>query len=145
MHWLYAPFYRLILALTLFIFHFISSVYKIYSRYKHQWDVKCSKHLIILKKYELSCSSSLVSLEVFSPAQILLIVQTTAIRHSFFFLPFSLFSSPWNSKNFFSQFLLFFSVFLSTLSCFLFKSPFLSFLFSYYSILSTSSLCSITI
>ena len=38
-----------------------------------------------------SCVSSLVSLAVYSPAQILLIVQTTAICHSFFFLPFFLF------------------------------------------------------
>ena len=42
-----------------------------------------------------SCSSSLVSLEIFSPAQILLIVQTTAI-HCWFFLssPFSIFLHP---------------------------------------------------
>ena len=85
-----------------------------------------------------SCGSSLVSLEVFSPAQILLIVQKSAIRHSFFFLPFFLFFFTVEFKNcFFSQFLLFFSVFFSALS-FLFKSAVLSFL-------SASPLCSITI
>ena len=92
-----------------------------------------------------SCGSSLVSLEVFSPAQILLIVQTTAIRHSFFLSSlFSIFFTLEFKKLFFSQFLLFFSVFFSTLSCFLFESAFLSFLFSYLSILSASPLCSIT-
>ena len=93
-----------------------------------------------------SCGSWLVSLEVFSPAQILLIMQTTAIRHSFFLSSLFSFFFTLEFKNcFFSQFLLFFSVFFSTLSCFLFESAFLSFLFSYYSILSASPVCSITI
>ena len=42
-----------------------------------------------------SCGSSLVSLEVFSPAQILLILQTTTIRHWFFLCSFfSIFLHP---------------------------------------------------
>ena len=41
-----------------------------------------------------SCGSSLVSLEVFSPAQILLIVQTTATRQWFFLSSFFLFFHP---------------------------------------------------
>ena len=77
-----------------------------------------------------SCSSSLVSLEVFSPAKILLIVRTTAICHSCFLSSlFSIFFILEFKKI--SQFLLFFSA----LSCYLFKSAFLSFLFSNYSIL----------
>ena len=44
-----------------------------------------------------SCGSLLVSLEVFSPAQILLIVHTTVIRHSVFsFSSFFYISSFWN-------------------------------------------------
>ena len=60
-----------------------------------------------------SCSSSLVSLEVFSLAQILFIVQATAIRCSvFLFSPFFYFSSLWNLKIWFNQSLVFY--------CFLF-------------------------
>ena len=109
-----------------------------------QFGSKMAKKAIFIPARSCSsCSFSLVSLEVFSPAQILLIVQTTAIRHSFFFLPYFLFSSPWNLKTFFLSSFCFFLC--STLSCFLFESAFLSFLFSYYSILCASSLCSITI
>ena len=94
-----------------------------------------------------SCGSSLVSLEVFSPAQILLIVQTTDIRHSSFLS--SLFSNffilEFKKLLFFSHYFLFSSEFFLALSCFLFKSASLLFLFSYYSILLASSFCSITI
>ena len=103
----------------------------------------------------------LLSLEVFSPAQILLILPTTAIRHCFSFSSFSI-TSFWNLKICCYLFLLFFPVFFSALSivhpsilfyfsfyplfffslclftlfsdllyCFIFKSAILSFLFSY--------------
>ena len=117
-----------------------------------------------------SCVSSAIS-----PAQILLIVQTTAIRHSiFYFSSFSMFLQSRISKSvirsfwsFLCSFLLsifsillfsallsisysFFSLCLLTLISglpylFLLKPVILSFLFSYYSILSPSPLCSITI
>ena len=109
-----------------------------------------------------------------SPAQILLIMQTTAIRHSIIhFSSFSMFLQSRISKSIYSfcsflcSFLLpifsilFFSSLLSipcsvfslclfTLFCdfpycFLFKYVMLSFLFSYYTILSASPLYSITI
>ena len=118
-----------------------------------------------------SCSSSFVSLEVFSPAQILLIVQTTVIRHSVFLYFLNpefrnlLLSVPsvFSCLLFcslacpsFYSFLLFFlfrfvfslclcTVFSDLPYYFLFKSATISFLFSYYSILSASPLCSITI
>ena len=60
-----------------------------------------------------SCGSSFVSLEVFSLAQISLVVQTTVIRHSVFFLLFYI-SSLWNLKI---RSYLFSSVFFSALSC----------------------------
>ena len=109
------------------------------------------------------------------PSQILLIVQTTAIHHSvFYFSSFSMYIQSRISKSVicsFSSFLC--SFLLSVLSillfstlisipcsvfshclltlfsdlpyCFLFKSVILSFLFSYYSVLSASPLCSIYI
>ena len=110
-----------------------------------------------------------MSLKVFSPAQILFIVQATAIRHSVFFFLFLFYiSSFWNLEICSYLFILFFPVFLLSFStllsipcsvfslclstlfsdlpyCFLFKSAILSFLSSYYSILSASPLCSITI
>ena len=109
------------------------------------------------------------------PAQILLIVQTTAIRHSiFYFSSFSIFLQSRISESVICSFCSFlwpfllsiFSIlFLSTLLsipcsvfslslftifsdlpyCFLFKPVILSFLFSYYSILSASPWYSITI
>ena len=91
-----------------------------------------------------------------SPAQILLIVQTTAIRHSiFYFSSFSMFLPVFFFALYLFHPILFYSSFYS-LFCFLplflhfiFWSPLLFsypfFLFSYYSILSTSPLCSITI
>ena len=61
---------------------------------------------------------------------------------NFSFFHFFYFLCPGILKNrFFSQFLLFFS----SLSCFIFKSTFRLFVFSYYSVLSASSLCSVTI
>ena len=108
-----------------------------------------------------------------SPAQILLIVQTTAMRHSIFISP--LFSQSRISKfvvicsfcSFPCSFLLsifslqlfsnlvsipcsvfsfcLFTLFSDYPYCFLFKSVIPSFLFSYYSVLSASPLCSITI
>ena len=113
-----------------------------------------------------SCGSLLVSLEVFSPAQILLIVHTTVIHHSVFsFSSFFYISSFWNleicsclysSLLSILLILLFFptllsapcsvlSVCLFTLFsdltyCFIFIFAVLSFLFSYYCILSASSL-----
>ena len=119
-----------------------------------------------------SCGSSLVSLEVFSPAQILLIVQTTAIRHlAFPFSPIAIFLHSGIWKLIYLFFLLFSALYLvnpcilvyscfgslvcslplclftlfSDLPCFLFKSAIASFLSSDYSILSASSLYSITI
>ena len=109
------------------------------------------------------------------PSQILLIVQTTAIHRSvFYFSSFSMYIQSRISKSVicsFSSFLC--SFLLSVLSillfstlisipcsvfshclltlfsdlpyCFLFKSVILSFLFSYYSVLSASPLCSIYI
>ena len=109
------------------------------------------------------------------PVQILLIVQTTAIRHSiFYFSSFSIFLQSRISESVICSFCSFlwpfllsiFSIlFLSTLLsipcsvfslslftifsdlpyCFLFKPVILSFLFSYYSILSASPWYSITI
>ena len=109
------------------------------------------------------------------PVQILLIVQTTAIRHSiFYFSSFSIFLQSRISKSVICSFCSFlwpfllsiFSIlFLSTLLsipcsvfslslftifsdlpyCFLFKHAILSFLFSYYSILSAPPWYSITI
>ena len=109
------------------------------------------------------------------PVQILLIVQTTAIRHSiFYFSSFSIFLQFRISESVICSFCSFlwpfllsiFSIlFLSTLLsipcsvfslslftifsdlpyCFLFKPVILSFLFSYYSILSASPWYSITI
>ena len=78
-----------------------------------------------------------------SPAQILLIVQTTAIRHSIsYFSSFSMFIQSRISKSI--------VICLSTLFsdlpyCFLFKSVTLFFLFSCCSLLSASPLCSIPI
>ena len=90
-----------------------------------------------------SCGSSLVSVE--SPAQILLmlIVQTTAIRHSiFYFSSFSMFIQSRISK---SIVICLFTLFSDLPYCFLFKSVILFFLFSCYSLLSASPLCSIPI
>ena len=114
-----------------------------------------------------------MSPEVISPAQILLIVRTTTIRHSNFSFSSFYNSFYWNLEILYLFFPVFFSaLFLSillfffyssfcslfcfppsclfTLSCdvsycFLFKSVILSFLSSYNSILSASPLCSITI
>ena len=104
-----------------------------------------------------SCGSSLVSHE--SPAQILLIVQTTAIRHSIFYFSFSMFLRVFFFALYLFHPILFYSSFYSLFCflplflhfifdppyCFLFKSVILSFLFSYYSVLSASPLCSIPI
>ena len=77
-----------------------------------------------------------MSLEVFSPAQTLLIVQTTAIHH-WSFLPFFLFFFTLEfKKNFAVPSVLFYVLFCSIL--FSFQICFLLFLFSYYSILSSS-------
>ena len=74
------------------------------------------------------------------------LLYVTHLFFLFFFLFFFFFHPEIKKKLFvFSQFLLFFSVFLSALSGFLFKSAFFSFIFSYYSILSASPLCFITI
>ena len=119
-----------------------------------------------------SCGCSLVSLEVHSPGQFLLIVQTTPLRHSDFssssfsiflyfgipsVLSYVLFCSP--SCLPFYSFLLFFllpvlfspSLFIHfifwspLLFSFQICYPFFSFFFSYYSILSASPSSSITI
>ena len=87
-----------------------------------------------------------MSLEVFSLAQILFIVQATAIHCSvFLFSPFFYFSSLWNLKIWFNQSLVFYCflfllsilfihLFFSTLlsvPCCCFLSNLLSFLFSF--------------
>ena len=74
-----------------------------------------------------SCSSSLVSLEVFSPAQILSIVQTTATRHWFFISSFFLFFFTLKFKRLF-----FLSSFYSLLCSFLLYLAFFSNLLSFY-------------
>ena len=60
--------------------------------------------------WSCSCGSSLVPLQVFSPVQILLIMQATGIAQFFLSLIF-LFFLFWNLKICFYQFPLFFSVF----------------------------------
>ena len=77
--------------------------------------------------FAVFCGSSLVSLEVFCSAQILLIVQITIIRHSvFFFVLFLYISSFWNLEICSYRFHLSFPVFFfCSLSC----PPFYSFLF----------------
>ena len=68
----------------------------------------------------------------------------TSLIFSFFY--FSYFSSPWNLKKLFFLLSFFCSLLCSfLLHYFLFKCVFLLSLFSYYSILSTSPLCSTTI
>ena len=107
--------------------------------------------------------SLLVSLVVFSPAQILLIVQTTAIRHFYISLFWNLeiCSYLFFSVFFFALYLIhpsilfysslcplfcslalcLFTLFSDLPFCFIFRSAVLSFLFSYYSILSASPFC----
>ena len=74
-----------------------------------------------------SCGSWLVSLEVFSPAQILLIMQTTAIRHSFFLSSLFSFFFTLEFKNCF-----FLSSFGSFLCSFLFYLVFFPNLLSFH-------------
>ena len=87
-----------------------------------------------------SRNSSLVPLEVYFPAQILLILQTTAIYTSliFFFLPLSYFSSFWNLEIYFYLFLLIFTVFFSALFLFILLCSFL--LFFLFLVLFSSTL-----
>ena len=111
-----------------------------------------------------------MSLEVLSPAEVLLIVQTTAIRHSvfsfcpllyFFILEFKnlllsvlfcalFYSLSFHPSTLFSSSFCFlfcslplclFNLFSNIPYYFIFKSAVLSFLFSYYSILSAYPLC----
>ena len=143
----------------------------------------CVRILRKLKLYIAIADASLRFLWLFtsvswgiSPAKILLVVQTTAIRHSiFYFSSFSMFIQSRISKSvvicsfcsFLCSFLLsilsillfstllsipcfvfslcLFTVFSDLPYYFLFKFATISFLFSYYSILSASPLCSITI
>ena len=90
-----------------------------------------------------SCGSSLVSLEVISPAQILLVVQNTAIRQPNFY--FSSFYSPlfWNLEICFHLFLyLFFPVFFSALYLI---HPSILFYFSFCSLFCFLPLCLLTL
>ena len=84
-------------------------------------------HCQSLKSQLCPCGSSLVSLEVFSQAQILLMVQTTAICHSNFYFSSFFISLFWNLEICSSLFLLFIPVFFSAiLSILLFFSTPLS-------------------
>ena len=85
-------------------------------------------HCQSLKSQLCPCGSSLVSLEVFSRAQILLMVQTTAICHSNFSFSSFFISLFWNLEICSSLFLLFIPVFFSALSCPSFYSFLLLFL-----------------
>ena len=90
-----------------------------------------------------SCGSSLVSLEVICPAQILLAVQNTAIRHSNFY--FSSFYNPlfWNLEICFHLFLyLFFPVFFSALYLI---HPSILFYLSFCSLFCFLPLCLLTL
>ena len=78
---------------------------------------------------------SRVSLEVFSPAQQILL-GNSYMSLRFFFLPFLYFSSFWNLKNCFYQFLLYFSVFFSSLGLVFLQIyyPLISLFLSLYSV-----------
>ena len=95
---------------------------------KKLWRINIIFHL-----YFSSCGSSLVSLEVFSTAQILSIVQTTATRHWFFlssfFLSFFFFFTLKFKKLFFLSF--FYSLLCSFPLYLSFFSNLLSFYFSF--------------
>ena len=76
-----------------------------------------------------------MSLEVFSPAQQILL-GNSYMSLRFFFLPFLYFSSFWNLKNCFYQFLLYFSVFFSSLGLVFLQIyyPLISLFLSLYSV-----------
>ena len=111
---------------TLICFSFCSCLflYHIYSFYSFLFSFLLAIYFTLL--FFSSLLSGLLScvalavlhsvLELFSPAQVLLIEQNTATHIAqFFFSLLSIFSSFWNLKVCFYQFILYFSVFFSAL------------------------------